>query len=498
MQTFLSSLSHIGDTQIDLTLADATILSCQKVVRVVPNKRTVCKAKWQGKRVFAKIFIGKDAKKYAARDATGVKTLTQAGIKTPMLLLETSAQLEGAETAQVLVFEEIKNAKTAEYLIKNQGEKARFELAKSLVQTIAFHHDEDILHTDIHLNNFLVDDGFIYTLDGDGVKQFADLSYKRAWQNLAEIISKLDVLDQQKWLAALLVAYWEICPWNMQLTEENLAGLANWQRIKAASSFADKKVFRQCTDVNINALGGLFHAASSHANLMLPKNISALDALMQPQNLLKNGNTCTVALAEIDGKKIVIKRYNIKNFWHGLSRAFRQTRAAVSWANAHRLKILGIATAQPIALIESRKFGYLRGKAYFLAEYIDAPDVAEYFAKTHEKAERAEAVKNIVTLFYRLFLLQISHGDMKATNIKMHNAQPVLIDLDSMRQHKKNITGSVAHQKDLNRFMQNWQNQPALYNAFVKTFKVIYPDVSILIKAGIGQNKEISHKEISS
>ena len=210
--------------------------------------------------------------------------------------------------------------------------------------------------------------------------------------------------------------------------------------------------------------------------------------------MLKNGNTCTVALAEIDNKKIVIKRYNIKNFWHGVSRAFRQSRAVVSWANAHRLKLLNIATAKPVALIEHRKYG-LKGKTYFLAEYIDAPDVAQYFAqtqnKTQYKKQRAEAIKNIVTLFYKLHLLQVSHGDMKATNIKMQGAQPVLIDLDSMQQHQWHYFAQKAHVRDLKRFMQNWQNDNALYNAFVKTFKVIYEDHTPLVRAGIATNKEL-------
>jgi hypothetical protein len=73
----------------------------------------------------------------------------------------------------------------------------------------------------------------------------------------------------------------------------------------------------------------------------------------------------------------------------------------------------------------------------------------------------------------------------------------VLIDLDSMQQHSTYARSSVAHLRDLNRFMQNWQNEPALYNAFVKTFKVVYPDISILVKAGIGQNKDM-FKEINN
>jgi tRNA A-37 threonylcarbamoyl transferase component Bud32 len=258
-------------------------------------------------------------------------------------------------------------------------------------------------------------------------------------------------------------------------------------RQKTTSDYADKKVFRQCSDVNISALRGLFIAVSSDTMITLPSNVAELDLLIHQHNLLKNGNTCTVGLAEIDSKKIVIKRYNIKNLWHGIGRAFRPSRAAASWANAYRLNILGIATAKPIAVYEQRTFG-LRGKAYFLAEYLDLPDVAEYFSQTQNKTKRAEAVKDIVTLFYKLYLLHISHGDMKATNIKMQDTQPVLIDLDSMRQHHK--SNPAAHVRDLQRFMQNWKDNASLYNAFVKTFKVVYPDDSLLIKAGIATNKE--------
>lgn len=493
----LLRLTNQGDAPFGVLLEDQSILEADAIVRRVQNSRLVVKAAWQGQVVYAKLFIGASAQRHATRDAAGIKMLMQAGIKTPTLLLESSAEYQH-KNVQVLVFEEIKNAKTAEDLIKSSNEKARFALAQRLVQTIAFHHDADILHTDIHLNNFLIDDDFVYTLDGDGIKQYVALTYTPAWKNLGELISKFDILDQQKWLPELLKSYLSICPWHMPLTVEKLAALANAHRIKCANNYA-KKVFRQCTDVNVRenlpALQGLFYVASSHAGLMLPENIAELDAFLTPENLLKNGNTCTVALAEIDAKKIVIKRYNIKSIWHGLNRALRPTRAAASWANAHRLKLLGIATALPIALIETKKLGLLgfnlRGKAYFLAEYIDAPDIAQYFANTSDKLKRAEAIKNIAELFYRLCLLQISHGDMKATNIKMLENKPVLIDLDSMSQHQLSFYAERAHIKDLKRFMRNWKDDASLYNAFVKTFKVVYPEHSVLQKAGLFDNKEI-------
>ena len=506
MTNFLYEITQPSDANFQLTLADNSILDCQRVVRVIAQKRLVCQAIWQGKAVYVKLFLDTEANKYAARDANGVALLKQANINTPSLLCKTelidkSAQAD--KVAQVLIFEAIVSennapAKNVEQIWPTLSQNERLDLAQKLVIEVSKHHNAGLLQTDLYLKNFLVENDKIYTLDGDGIRQFAHLSPKQALQNLATLWSKFDELDIEKWQQSLAKTYVDISILNIVFAPDKLTKLANFHRLKVASHYADKKVFRTCTDVMVKSLRGDFFALNTQ---FLQTNIeSSRDAydemIKQSEPLLKNGNSATVAKIDINNQAFVLKRYNIKNAWHGLRRALRPSRAAASWANAYRLQLLGIATAKPVALLETRRFR-LRGKAYFISEYIDSPDVAQYFAQIKNKTDRAEAVKNIVTLFYKLYLLQISHGDLKASNIKIQGAQPVLIDLDSMRQHRFGYFAQKAHVRDLNRFMQNWQNQPALYNAFVKTFKVIYDDTTVLQQAGIDQNKEISHKEIS-
>jgi tRNA A-37 threonylcarbamoyl transferase component Bud32 len=499
----LSALSNDENQTFSLWLSNGDALIVEQVVRRVANKRLVCRGVWKGQAVYAKLFIGNGAKRYAQRDKQGVDALIAASIATSKLLL-----IDTLDDTEILIFEAIPHSQNVESVWVQRNASQRLELASMLAQTLGQHHHARLMQTDLYLKNFLFDGQQLYSIDGDGIRQYDVISYQQASSNFAVLLSKFDVLEVLAWMPKLLMQYHMANP-SVELVASDISRLSERHRIKAASAYADKKVFRQCTDVKKYALqpqgsspqnipakagyscmkGAWILASSDAENTDFTED---LDALIGTQNLLKNSNTCTVALVEMDDKKIVIKRYNIKNFWHGISRAFRQSRAAASWANAHRLKILKIATAKPIALIEHRSLGVFRGKAYFLAEYTDAPDVAQYFAQTQNKSQRAEAVKNIATLFYKLYLLHISHGDMKATNIKMQGAQPLLIDLDSMRQHRTHFTSSVAHLKDLHRFMQNWQNEPALYNAFVKTFKVIYPDPAILIKAGIYANKEMS------
>lgn len=456
------------------------MLNVQQVVRIVQGKRTVCSGIWKNQAVFAKLFIGRSASKYAKRDADGVKALLAANILTPKLLTQTTSQ-DGK--ANVLVFEALLPSENCEVLWQKSTPVERLSLAKKLCQTLAAHHKANVLQTDLYFKNFLYFQEIIVTIDGDGIRTFTKLTQKQALENLAALFSKMDVLDVEVWGESLLENYRAVNQAHV-FSLDTLKKLSAVYRIKAANKYA-KKVLRNCTDVDVKKIGGSFIAlARPYAETLQTISINTLDDTMQQAKLLKNGTTCTVALADFSGKQCVIKRYNVKHAGHFLWRMFRTTRAENSWINAHRLTLLGLPTALPVALLEAY-FGFLKGKAYFLTEFVDAPDIKQFFKQSTDKAAQAEVVKNTAQLFYRLFLLKISHGDTKANNIKIADLQPVLIDLDSMRQHSYDYFAEKAHVRDLKRFMQNWKDDVSLYNAFLKTFKVVYADHAVLRQANI-------------
>jgi len=343
----------------------------------------------------------------------------------------------------------------------------------------------------------------VYTIDGDGIRVLPRLWKSRKMrQNLATFFSKLDVLDDV-WIPQLYRLYTEIL--GLEYSEASAQKLARQTlqiRTQIASEYADHKVFRNCTDVKLNRFSQTHTwswSARSYAHLPELHNINALnDCLENP--VFKAGNTCTVGLlnsqtsnhhdAPSISQQLVVKRYNIKSMMHAWSRSLRTTRAAISWANAHRLTLLGLPTATPIALIEKRYFfNMLKSHSYFVTSYIDAPDVALYFAQEKDTLKRAEVMREIATLFYKLYLLKLSHGDMKATNIKISNDKPVLIDLDSMQQHQATWIAKQKHARDLKRFMRNWQTgstqDARVLAGFSKVFKVVYQDQTPLKLAGL-------------
>lgn len=464
-----------------LTLSDGSALKIEEVVRMLPARRLMGRGTWQGSAVYAKIFYGKKEYDYFQRDLVGVKLLMDANIATPLLLWQGEAQDDF-----VAIFAEITPSQHVEAAYSQYPYQVRLQLMQKLTDVIAQHHNAGLLQTDMYFKNFLEQDDLVYTLDGDGIHRLS-IFFRRYQKrvNLATFFSKMHVQDDV-WVFDLYHRYCEKTQSEYHLRDAHHI-LLKTQKIRAAlaNHYADKKVFRTCTDVKV--LQDRHHFIACASDFSFDKiNIKVLDTfLADPNHNIKNGNTCTITKTELYGRLLVMKRYNIKTVWHGVKRAFRQSRAAVSWANAHRLQLLKIATPKPLALVEER-FGFLRKRAYFLSEFIQGPDIKQYLSQLTDTDAKKKIAYEVVQMFCHLYLLRIIHGDMKATNIKIVNGKPMLLDLDSMQaqpwffQHK--------HVKDLRRFMRNWQQDAETTRLFNAVFVSVYGDFSlssILMRADI-------------
>jgi tRNA A-37 threonylcarbamoyl transferase component Bud32 len=447
------------------------------------GRRAVMKGEWNGQPVYAKLFFGKDAVRYAARDRRGAEALAKAGLATPALLY---AGKIACSQGEILVFREVLGAQNTE-VVWDTDVEARFAIAKMLVREVARHHKAGLLQTDLYLKNFLLQGDRLWTLDGDGIRHMPFFAARAGCQNLALLLSKFDVLELAAWLQDLLAVYVEERGIN-PLPLKKLAGLVEKQRHRVIDGYADKKVFRDCTDVmvqkSLRVYGARMRAFLDEFSEIAPDNLDRMITVTgQPR--LKSGNTCTVGLAEIAGRNVVVKRYNIKSWLHGIGRLWRRSRASISWANAHRLRMHAIATAAPLALVE-RRFGPCRLQAYFLADFIDAPDMETWMRDRQVDADTKElAAGKLARLMYKLRLLQIAHGDMKATNIYIDGTEPVLIDLDSMGHYHCRRWFERKHVRDLQRLLRNWADRPHIQRMLVKALQQTYGQDPLLKKAGI-------------
>ena len=181
--------------------------------------------------------------------------------------------------------------------------------------------------------------------------------------------------------------------------------------------------------------------------------------------ILKHDHTTTVALLSKDGESLIIKRYNTKNLWHALRRPFRRSRAANYWHMAKLYEQSGLSLPNPVAYIENR-FGPLRGKSYFINEYIQGENLLTYLTNCRQRPDVDKTERQVIELFEMLYSAGIVHGDMKATNILVHDDKLFLLDLDASRKTNKQVLFARGYKKDRGRFLKNWENHPELYARF--------------------------------
>ncbi len=439
-------------------------LQCEQILRIMPGKRLVACGTWNDQMVVAKLFFGqRGAKRHYATELNGIETLLSSGVPTPRLLFYGTAY---QKRVHVLLFEQIVDARNLEDLWQGKTSlEEQVPLMHAVTIELATQHVLGVVQTDLHFKNFLLKGNQIYTLDGGSIESYHEpLAKKPSLDHLGLFFAQLGV-GTEKMQQALFQAYarargWIVKPADIEYLN---AAVKRWNQSRWTTY--QEKVMRNCSAfARIKKPGALimydrdFLSDKFLAFLANPESV-----FTDPQNkILKKGRTATVVKANIDGKVLVVKRYNVKGAWHWLRRSLRTTRAAKSWRLANLLRLFGVPTPKPIAFIEKRFFGF-RNKSYFVMEYVPGEHLGDYFAKYKQDDAHFEKIAlRVITLLTNLTKLRLSHGDLKVTNILIHDDHPVMIDLDGMTEHKTKMGAAKAFKKDFKRFLKNWEKRPSV------------------------------------
>lgn len=421
-----------------IALEDGSELVVERWLRILPGKRLTGIGKWNGQTVLAKLFVAKrGSERHWQRECRGIDSLKQYGLPTARLLA--AGKLEGAGYFVL-----------TEYLDGAQcpSTTAPGELSR-VFEAVGRMHARGILQEDVHLGNFLLKNDCLYVIDGDAIRPAG--SNRERLDNLALLFAQLPPASCNEMQTALLAAYRRANP-NLAIDEEPLASAIARAREARLADYLDK-CLRDCSLFKVaRRVDRFFSLVRTEADFLAPL-IADPDAWLEQGIPLKRGRSATLALVELDGRKLVIKRYNIKSAGHALSRFWRPSRAWHAWVEAHRLRFLGIPTPHPLALIE-RRLGPLRGRAWLISEYCEGPNLQERLAA--ENGLPPEIAAAVHRLFAQFAEARISHGDLKATNFLCCGDGLVVLDLDAMRRHDSEAAWRKAWQKDRARFLRNW------------------------------------------
>ncbi|WP_323114716.1 lipopolysaccharide kinase InaA family protein [Pseudomonas guariconensis] len=463
----LKSAGRSPSLPLSVTLADAAgsaDLQLLSLLRVLPGQRYVGAGIWRGTPVLAKLLVGGNAARHFQRELEGVKLLASQGLTTPQLLADGLKEGEGGW----LLFEFLDGAQSladAWAAVENLpvlADEQQQVLGEALA-AVAHMHAKGLWQEDLHLDNLLRHGGQLYLIDGGGIKAETpgqQLSRQRVLENLgvffAQLPKRLEPFIEELLVHYLLANAEHALP--LEALQKQIDKVRTW-RLKDYL----EKAGRECTLFSVErSLSGLRAIRRAEVPAMLAVLQNA-DALIDEGHLYKTGGAASVARIEVDGRTLVLKRYNIKNTAHWFKRFWRPSRAWHSWIEGHRLEFLDIATPRPLAVLEQRVMG-LRSRAFLVTEYADGPDLIECFQPYVESGEAPEEqVQALVHLMQQLIRERISHGDFKGHNLFWQNGQWSLIDLDAMCQHATQLSFAPAYARDRARMLRNWPSGSALH-----------------------------------
>ncbi len=450
---------------LQLQLPGCDGLTLISLLRVLPGQRYVGLAEWRGRRVLAKLLVGAKAARHFARELEGARLLADQGLPTPQLLAEGLREGEGGW----LLFEYVEGAESlwdAWRAVENQPPLAapqRVVLASAL-ETVARMHARGLWQADLHLDNLLRQGERLWIIDGGGVRVETPgqpLSRARVLENLGVLFAQLPV-ELEPFIEELLVHYLLVNGEHPLPLESLLEASAKVRRWRVRDYL--RKCARDCSlfSARIGAFG--LRVLRREAEPALQPLLEQLDPYIDAGHVYKTGGAATVARVELDGRALVVKRYNIKHLAHWLKRFWRPSRAWHSWIAGHRLAILGIATPQPLAVLE-RRCCWLRGRAYLVTEYCGGQDIIARFQNCRQSSPPEAELAALDRLFAALLRERISHGDLKGHNLFWDEQRQswALIDLDAMRQHRSQGRFAKAYAKDRARFLRNWPADSALH-----------------------------------
>lgn len=202
-------------------------------------------------------------------------------------------------------------------------------------------------------------------------------------------------------------------------------------------------------------------------------------AMHAPVKILKDDPTSTVVVVNINEATLVVKRANTKGWIHFLRRLVCPSRAKKNWHFAKLLHSLNIHTFEPIAYLEER-IGPFKKRSYFICSLINGIDALRFFSENENQPRWEKVAKRIVRVIQQLAAKGLSHRDLNLSNILLVDEQPFLIDLDSMRRHRTQILAKRSLQHEVKRFMENWQDYPAISPIVAEIFTECFKEQGLV------------------
>ncbi len=317
----------------------------------------------------------------------------------------------------------------------------------ALANTVKRIHKAGLLHKDLHAGNFLWDGETLFLTDLHSAKIVKTLSLSHRIWNLSLLFHSLRSFWTEEEQSKFIDVYFEEEPSHLQKKERILQEVHAWMdRLqKRQWRSRTKRCLKESSEFSVHREGGIcYHHRRDYPLEGIRKRVEEHRRMVieKPSGLVKSSTEVTISILDNGKGKVSVKNHRPCAFWDSFREHFRRSRGMRAWIGGNGLKVRGVPSLRPLALMENRDWSGLR-ESSFLMEVSEAyQELDRYILQTlGDFKEKRRFIKAFSIWLSQYHKKNLYHRDMKACNILVSKARDTwgfyLLDLEDVRLDKK-------------------------------------------------------------
>ena len=330
-----------------------------------------------------------------------------------------------------------------EEVAKSKEPHAIIELA----MTVRKFQEAGLFHRDLHAGNFLWDGDSLFLTDLHRTKIVKFLSLNQRLWNFAHLFHSLRTTWGEREQLQFLDRYFE------GMSDGSKKREILFQRIyptmdrlrKRQWRSRTKRCLKESTEFRVQKEKGIcyFHRRDFPLD-RLKRVMEEHQALVRERSssLVKYSPEVIVSILNNEGERIGIKQFCHPHFWGRVKEYFRRSKGLKAWIAANGMRVRGIPSLKPLALVEKKDRIGLRESFLFMEAPAEDQEMDRYILEGFEGLNRKRFfIKTFARWLDGLHKMSLYHRDMKTCNILVSEKEETwdfhLLDFEDIRMGEK-------------------------------------------------------------
>jgi serine/threonine protein kinase len=292
-----------------------------------------------------------------------------------------------------------------------------------LAKTVKKIHKAGLFHKDLHAGNFLWDGETFFLTDLHSAKITRGLSLGQKLRNLAHLFHSLKSAWGGEEHSKFIEVYFEGESFDPRKEGKVLQKIHSWtERLQRRQwQSRTKRCLKESSEFSIQRVKGVHYYHRRDFDLdrgkrMVKEHLRLLRE--SPSSLAKDAPEVSVSIVKDEGVRVCVKHFRNLNLWRTFKDHFRQPKGLKSWVGSHGLKVRGIPSLTPLALVEKRSWWGLRESFFLMESSETGQEMDRYILERLGGLEKKRLfTKAFAQWLSYLHQKGVFHQDMKTCNI---------------------------------------------------------------------------------